>query len=119
MNSGSLSESGGIGRHARFRFWCLGVGVRIPPLVPILGFEMHKRLLKLSRDEIRSKFPEATHQHYKGGLYQLIGEGIHTETNEELVFYRHVYPYEEAYYARPSKMFHGLNEGGDKRFVSL
>lgn len=27
------------------------------------------------------------YKHYKGGLYRVIGEGIHTETSEELTFY--------------------------------
>ena len=27
-----VSESGGIGRHARLRIWCFGVRVQVPPL---------------------------------------------------------------------------------------
>ena len=44
-------------------------------------------------------------RHYKGGLYAVIGEGIHTETEENLVFY---YDASDAtkFYARPKEMFY-------------
>ena len=45
------------------------------------------------------------YRHYKGGLYRLIGEGIHTESNEELVFYMSVET--GKLYARPFDMFYG------------
>jgi hypothetical protein len=31
------------------------------------------------------------YRHYKGQLYEVIGVGHHTETEEELVFYRSLY----------------------------
>lgn len=46
------------------------------------------------------------YKHYKGGLYRDIGEGIHTETNEKLVFYMSVET--GKLFARPLEMFHGL-----------
>lgn len=66
---------------------------------------IHSRLIGKSDEELRELAPHATHQHYKGGLYRLIGFGKHTETGEELAFYEHLYPYNQAYYARPYEMF--------------
>jgi len=67
---------------------------------------MHEKLIGLEVSKLKEMAPSATHQHYKGGLYQFIGEGIHTETEEELVFYRHVLPHEPTLYARPKAMFY-------------
>jgi hypothetical protein len=30
------------------------------------------------------------YQHYNGGIYEYIGEAIHTDTNEELVVYKNM-----------------------------
>lgn len=53
--------------------------------------------------------PLGTYRHYKGDLYEVIGIGRHTETNEELVFYRCKYYTKEfgnnALWARPLSMF--------------
>lgn len=53
--------------------------------------------------------PLGTYRHYKGDLYEVIGVGRHTETNEELVFYRCKYYTKEfgnqALWARPLAMF--------------
>ncbi len=46
------------------------------------------------------------YKHYKGGLYREIGEGVHTETNEELTIYMSVET--GKLYARPTDMFHEL-----------
>jgi len=45
------------------------------------------------------------YRHYKGGMYTVIGEGIHTETEEALVFYRA--DADSKLYARPRDMFYG------------
>lgn len=44
------------------------------------------------------------YKHYKGGLYEVIGVGHHTETEEELVFYRSLYG-RFGFWARPVSMF--------------
>lgn len=53
--------------------------------------------------------PLGMYRHYKGDLYEVIGIGRHTETNEELVFYRCKYYTKEfgnnALWARPLAMF--------------
>lgn len=42
------------------------------------------------------------YRHYKGGIYNVIGMGKHTETQEELVFYEGA---DGKLWARPMKMF--------------
>jgi thioredoxin 1 len=61
----------------------------------------------------------ATHKHYKGGLYRVIGTALHTETQEKLVVYEHVFPHEKALYVRPADMFYGNLEDGTVRFAPL
>lgn len=44
------------------------------------------------------------YRHYKGNEYEVIGEGVHTETEEKLVIYKSLYePY--TIWARPFAMF--------------
>ncbi|WP_260981334.1 DUF1653 domain-containing protein [Bacillus pumilus] len=43
-------------------------------------------------------------KHYKGGTYKLVGEAIHTETEEELAVY---YDMDCVVWARPKEMFFG------------
>lgn len=49
------------------------------------------------------------YQHYKGGLYEVIGVAHHSETLEEMVVYRALYDSpefgENALWVRPAKMF--------------
>ena len=66
---------------------------------------MHKELIGLSQKLLKTIAPTATHQHYKGGLYRVIGEGIHTETQEELVFYEHVFPTTKLFMLDPRLCF--------------
>lgn len=44
------------------------------------------------------------YRHYKGNEYQVIGTGIFTETDEEVVIYRALYG-ERGLFVRPLKMF--------------
>lgn len=44
------------------------------------------------------------YRHYKGGEYEVIGVGAHTETQEELVLYRTLNPPHKIW-ARPFDMF--------------
>lgn len=61
----------------------------------------------------------ATHRHYKGGYYKVIGTAKHTETNEQLVVYEHVYPHEAALFVRPESMFNETLPDGTKRFTPI
>ena len=48
--------------------------------------------------------PAGTYKHYKNMLYKVYGVGMHTETEELLVFYQSLYGKFE-FWARPYKMF--------------
>lgn len=61
----------------------------------------------------------ASHQHYKGGLYYVIGDVKHTETQEVLTAYVHLYPHQPSFFVRPKDMFDGLNDAGQQRFVKI
>lgn len=41
----------------------------------------------------------ATHRHYKGGLYRYIGVARHSETEESLVVYEHLWPHARGLWA--------------------
>jgi hypothetical protein len=47
------------------------------------------------------------YEHYKGKRYEVIGEARHSETKEELVVYKLLYPTEDGdmLWVRPKKMF--------------
>jgi hypothetical protein len=61
----------------------------------------------------------ATHRHYKGGYYRVIGEALHTETEEVLVIYEHVWPHKPSLFARPKEMFCGTLDDGTLRFTPI
>jgi hypothetical protein len=49
------------------------------------------------------------YRHFKGGAFRVLGVGKHSETLEELVFYRHLYHHDgdaaHGFWARPVAMF--------------
>lgn len=55
---------------------------------------------------------EPIYRHYKGGLYQIICIGVHTETGESLVTYRN-YLVKSKAWIRPVDMFFGKVELSD------
>lgn len=61
----------------------------------------------------------ATHEHYKGGFYRVIGEARHSETEEWLVVYEQLWPKARGLWVRPREMFHGQLEDGTIRFKPL
>jgi hypothetical protein len=44
------------------------------------------------------------YQHFKGSRYEVVGVGRHSETEEELVFYRKLYD-DYSFWVRPLAMF--------------
>lgn len=56
--------------------------------------------------------------HYKGGVYEVVGNAEHTETNEELVLYRDIKNPNGKIWARPAKMWDDIVDG-KKRFQKL
>lgn len=61
----------------------------------------------------------ATHRHYKGGLYYRLFDVLHTETQETLTVYLHVWPHTPGGYGRPRVMFDGKNNDGQTRFEKI
>ncbi len=61
----------------------------------------------------------ATHRHYKGGLYRVVGQATHSETREAMTVYEHLWPHDRGMWVRPAEMFHGLLDDGTVRFKPL
>lgn len=57
-----------------------------------------------------------THQHYKGGIYQVILECPHSETGEMMVVRKHLWPYEHSYKAVPKDVFEQSITPGMRRY---
>ena len=55
------------------------------------------------------------YRHFKGGEYEVIGVGRHSETLEELVVYRALYG-EQGLWVRPAAMWTEMVERDGKRF---
>ena len=58
------------------------------------------------------------YQHYKNNLYEVIGLGVHTETQEEVVIYKSLYDTEKfksgSLWVRPMSMFfENINYNGN------
>jgi hypothetical protein len=78
-----------------------------------------KDLLVLTDRELLMFAGEATHQHFKGGLYQYLGvlrdadsgQPILGDDGEARVVYRHCYPYEKQLWVRDHSEFFGLKDG--------
>ncbi|CAB3735450.1 hypothetical protein LMG26689_05396 [Achromobacter animicus] len=61
----------------------------------------------------------ATHRHYKGGLYRYIGTARHSETEESMVVYEHLWPHARGLWVRPADLFFGQLADGSARFAAL
>jgi hypothetical protein len=61
----------------------------------------------------------ATHRHYKGGLYRVIGPARHSETEEPMIVYEHLWPHEHAMWVRPEPLFTDSLADGRPRFKAL
>jgi hypothetical protein len=85
---------------------------------------------ELLRGDLNGRF----YRHFKGGLYQVIGEGRHSETEEKLVIYRKVrgfgpvtlagavfveFHLSHEFWCRPVEMFHERCSTGRPRFQKL
>ena len=87
--------------------------------------ESHEDLLWLSDRELRLRAGDATHQHFKGGLYRLLGPVRDSMTGEPLcyregwkpvVIYEHVYPHARELWARSEEEFNEVLKDGTPRF---
>ena len=61
----------------------------------------------------------ATHRHYKGGLYRVIGSAKHSETLEPTTVYEHLWPQAHGLWVRPEAMFYGTLADGSLRFAPI
>ena len=61
----------------------------------------------------------ATHQHYKGGLYRVIGTATHSETLEQMTVYEQLWPKARSLWVRPAAMFDETLPDGRRRFRAL
>ena len=59
-----------------------------------------------------------TYRHYKGGLYKVIGNAVHTETEEPLVIY-HPLGEPSKMWARPEAMWNDDIDENTKRFTRV
>ena len=59
----------------------------------------------------------ATHRHYKGGYYTVVGEARHSETGEPMVVYRSCQ--DGGLWVRPAIMFNEVLADGNRRFAPL
>lgn len=50
------------------------------------------------------------YKHFKGDLYEVIGEALHSETLEPMVVYKHVYGNDQGLWVRPASMWNELVE---------
>lgn len=82
-------------------------------------------MLHMSDEQLLKFAPEATHQHFKGGLYKLLGRVMDAETGKPYetpgawliepdgyVAYLHLYPHERQVWIRKSSEFYGPKDGG-------
>lgn len=68
-----------------------------------------KDLLGLRNWDLAHRAPNATHQHFKGGLYQFVWLAQDCDDPEyERVAYFHLHPYEKELWLRKSEEFYGL-----------
>lgn len=58
------------------------------------------------------------YKHYKGNVYEVVGEAIHTETEERLVVYRPIVGDLSRIYVRPVNMWNDIVDG-KKRFERI
>jgi hypothetical protein len=76
----------------------------------------HSELLGMKDQRLRVLAPDATHQHFKGGLYRFLGKAKDADTGEYLigkdgeprVAYLHCYPYDREVWVRDSSEFYGM-----------
>lgn len=57
------------------------------------------------------------YQHFKGGVYEVLAEAKHSETEDELVVYRSLETGKT--WVRPKAMFFGKTEDGHPRFAKV
>lgn len=93
--------------------------------------EIQADMVGMSDADLLALAPTATHQHFKGGLYEFIGPVMDADTGlvltkenpdslalESFVGYFHVYPYPRMLWVRRASEFYG-SKGDKSRFRPL
>lgn len=76
--------------------------------------DAHEKLLGCSDFELLMMAGRATHQHFKGGLYQLLGPAFDVSTGKETDYgYLHLYPHREKLYLRNIEEFEEMVDTPD------
>ncbi len=78
-----------------------------------------QHLIGLSDRDLLLRAGAATHQHYKGGLYRLVGVVKNADTGDFIlggdgqprVLYEHVHPHSREYWLRDYDEFFGDHDG--------
>ena len=76
----------------------------------------HEALRGLSDARLRVLAPDATHQHFKGGLYRHLGDACDADTGDVILgkdgqprqAYIHCYPYERKLWLRDFREWFGI-----------
>lgn len=89
-----------------------------------MGAPTHTDLIGLPDSSLLKRAPDATHQHYKGGLYRDLGQVRHYEDGllgnlqvvpgPKLRGYVHRYPHEQGAWVREEEEFLGDHEGAPR-----
>jgi hypothetical protein len=87
----------------------------------------HEALRGLDDERLRILAPDATHQHFKGGLYRHLGDARDADTGNFILgkdglprqAYIHCYPYERQIWLRDSSEFFGVVDDDGDGFVAV
>ncbi|WP_349827394.1 DUF1653 domain-containing protein [Brevibacterium litoralis] len=66
----------------------------------------------MADDTARQLIAPGTYAHFKGARYEVIGTGLHSETEEPFVYYRQLYG-DHSFWVRPLAMFTEHVDRGD------
>jgi hypothetical protein len=83
------------------------------PMREIIAREVGNKGSSLAREQA---ILIGTHQHYKGGIYQVVLECPHSETDEVMVIRKHLWPYEASFKAVPKEVFENEAAPGMLRY---
>lgn len=79
-------------------------------------------LIGMKDERLRILAPDATHQHFKGGLYRFLGPLCEANTGEYVlgkdrmprIAYVHCYPYGKSVWVRDSDEWYGMKDGAPR-----
>jgi len=75
-----------------------------------------RTIIEMTLKEADMSAWQPTHRHYKGGLYRVLFEATHSETEEAMTIYQTP---DGRHWARPAAMFNETLPDGRKRFEPI